>query len=145
MKTTTIRDSKRQRTVRFFESLGRLGFTYSEADSLRLIEKTLARWSEKECGDGNDYSSWAIERDETTGKPYLAVYPHNRPSYRTPIADREAGALRRAKAILAAHPGLWMYYQGDPRGCSLYVGRQADVEGMALGSVYTRGIACCID
>ena len=89
-----------------------LGFTSREADQLRGIALTLHSWAEHECnGD--------IERNETTNKPWRRV------EYRTPcgwqvnhypVADREAGALRRLAAIMADHPNLAVYHQGDPRG-----------------------------
>lgn len=76
----------------------RLGIPTAAAATLRRAEMTLHRWAELECGDGNDYASWAIERDDDTGKPYMARYPHNGPASRTAIADRETGALRRVAA-----------------------------------------------
>jgi hypothetical protein len=42
-----------------------LGIGYDDAYRLRRISMTLQRWFELECGDGNDYGSWAIERDES--------------------------------------------------------------------------------
>lgn len=51
-------------------------------DALRRAELTLHRWSEMKCGDGNDYASWAIERDEKTNKPFWVTYPHNGESRR---------------------------------------------------------------
>ena len=44
-----------------------LGIAPNDAVALRRISMTLQRWHEMECGDaaGN-----AVERDETTGKPY---------------------------------------------------------------------------
>lgn len=142
---TKMNITKKQRIARFYADMEKLGFTYDEADKLRLIEKTLHRWSELECGNGNDYASWSIERDETTNKPFLATYPHTGKSYRRAVADREAGALRRCGQILAKHPELWFFHQGDPRGCSLYIGRKDDVVGTALESTYTRGTAVCCD
>ena len=50
------------------ERLGKLGIGYDEAQALRRISMTLQRWGELECGDGNDYCSWSIERDEGTDK-----------------------------------------------------------------------------
>ena len=140
----TLRYSKTQRIADFYNRLSEFGFTYTEIETLRRAQMTLHRWSEMECGDGNDYASWSIERDETTGKPYKCVYPHSGKSYRTPVADLEKGALRRIAAIMANYPHLWFYHQGDPRGCSLYVGRNADVMDGALESLYTRGIAVVI-
>jgi hypothetical protein len=146
-----MRDTKAQRTARFFRSLEMIGIDYQTADKLRLIERTLHRWAELECGDSNEYSSWAIERDEETEKPYFVrhVYAHGQGkdrTYRTPTADREKGALKRLEAIMANFPDLVYYHQGDPRGCALWlVPKDRLSNGDRLDSVYTRGVACCID
>jgi hypothetical protein len=42
-----------------------LGISYDDAYRLRRVSMTLQRWFELECGDGNDYGSWAIEREES--------------------------------------------------------------------------------
>jgi len=133
---TTLRNK-----IELFDRLRALGFTLEEAEQLRRIEMTLHRWAELECGDGNAYASWAIERDETTEKPYMVRYPHDGKSYRTPVADREKGALKRLKAIMARHPGLTYYHQGDPRGVSLYIVRIADLQGRSIDTNYTVGLA----
>lgn len=97
--------------------------TDEQARTFRRAELTLHRWGEQECGDGNSYASWAIERDEKTGKPYMCVYPHKEGHpRRTVIADRESGALNRV-AALCKKVGLHYYHQTDPRGCALYVSR----------------------
>lgn len=116
----------------------RLGIPTAAAATLRRAEMTLHRWAELECGDGNDYASWAIERDDDTGKPYMARYPRNGPASRTAIADRETGALRRVAAV-CAELGLYYFHQGDPRGCALYVSREP-----IDGSNYTNGMAVCL-
>lgn len=125
--------------------IGRLqsfGFSWEEANAIRRIEMTLHSWAEQECGDGNDYCSWSIERDEATGLPYRCVYPHNGPMRKSRIPDREKGALKRLQAILANHPEWAYYHQGDPRGCALYLIRKSDIQpGTSLDSCYTRGIA----
>ena len=115
--------------------------SFDDANTLRRAELTLQRWAELECGDGNDYGSWAIERDENgEGAPYM-VHHHYRHGNgtdtvtRTRIADREAGALRRVKAI-CERVGAHYYHQGDPRGCALYVSKEP-INGS------NRGIACC--
>lgn len=112
----------RDKDVRIHSALSVRGITLTEREcnTLRRASITLQRWAEGECGDSNDYSSWAIERDEATGKPYRCVYPHKGPAKRYPIADRERGALARVAAICKAH-GLHFYHQTDPRGCVLYV------------------------
>lgn len=116
----------------------RLGIPYAAAHTLRRAELVLHRWAELECGDGNDYASWSIERDENTGKPYLCRYPHQGTATRSLIADREAGALRRVAAV-CAELGLHYFHQGDPRGCALYVSREP-----LNGSNYTNGQAVCV-
>ncbi len=121
--------------------LENLGFSYNEACQVRRIEMTLHRWTELECGDGNNYRSWAIERDETTDKPFMCIYPHEGKSHRYAVADREKGALKRLAKIMEAHPEFITYQQTDPRGCALYIVNKSDVGGHDLSSVYTRGLA----
>ena len=122
--------------------LGQAGIGYDDATALRRISMTLNRWCELECGDGNDYASWSIERDEATDIPYRCVYPHTGDMYRTRTPDREKGALKRLAVIMDRYPAFVSYYQTDPRGASLYiVPRDRLDEGDDLSSVYTRGIA----
>lgn len=139
--------STQKRKFELFTRLHALGFTYEEAQALRRIEMTLRRWAERECGDG---SNWAIERDETTGRPFN-VYHGEGPRRRYPIADRETGALRRCAAIIAARNTrnsdagpLSFYHQDDPRGCALYILRPGGVPaGEDAGCYYARGVAVC--
>lgn len=118
------------RDAKLLARLVSLGFAWDDAAKLRRIQMTLHRWAELQCGDGNDHCSWSIERDETTGKPFRCVYPHNSTMTRYSIADREKGALKRLQAILAAYPE-WTYYH------------QTDLNGCAIDQVYTRGVAVC--
>lgn len=133
--------SARNDTLALMGHLNRNGIAadFDDANTLRRAQIALHRWAELECGDGNDHMSWAIERDEDSGKPYFCTYPNDdRPERRRRIADREAGALRRVTAIckrLNAH----FYHQTDPRGCALYVSAEP-----ILDHDYTRGIACSI-
>ena len=55
---------------------------------------------------------------------------------RGPIADRERGALKRLKAIMARYPGFEAYVQTDPRGASLYI-----LPAGITADNYSRGIA----
>jgi hypothetical protein len=120
-------------------ALGNHGVTRQESETLIRLEMTLHRWSERECGDG---SNWAIERDEETGKPFNCYHGEGK-SRRYPIADREAGALKRIAKICAAH-GLSYYHQGDARGASLYIIRPGDIaEGHNVESCYNRGLCIC--
>lgn len=123
--------------------LDRLGIAYADACALRRISLTLRRWFELECGNGNDYSSWSIERDEQTNKPYTVVHPNQGKAYRRPIADRETGAYKRLAVIMAKYPALIHYVQTDCRGAALYIltVEQANDGGYPLDSIYSRGVA----
>jgi hypothetical protein len=116
------------------------GITFDDAHALRRISMTLHRWHEIECGD----NSGCVKRDETTGKPYYVCQTSIvLPPKRFPIADREAGALKRLAKIIAKYPNLQPYVQGDSRrGAALYILRPGDVpEGAEPDSYYNRGIA----
>jgi len=126
-----------KQTLHMLDRVQARGISLDDALALRRISMTLQRWYELECGDGNDYCSWGIERDETTDKPYMVMYPHTGKSYRTAIADREKGALRRLYRIMARYPELAAYVQTDPRGVSLYIYRKDDP--MLQGST----VDCC--
>lgn len=117
------------------DTLRRLGIEYDDAVALRGISMTLHRWHELECST----DTGAIERDETTDKPYWYNGYNRR---RMPVADREAGALHRLAKIMARYPTLRPYVQGDPRGAALYILRSGDVpEGETDDAYYSRGIA----
>lgn len=127
-----------ERQTRQENTLLNLGFTTTEAASLRRISMTLRRWYERECG--NDYG--CIERDETTGKPYMRTERGTR----YPVPDRETGAIKRLQAIMTArserHETPINYYlQTDPRGACLYILRPDDVPaGKDPAAYYSRGI-----
>ena len=129
-------------TLAMIDRLRREGISLDDAMALRRIAMTLHRWSEMKCGDGNNYSSWCIVRDEETDKPYLEIHPHTGKSYRQPIPDRERGAQKRLAKIMARYPELRSYVQGDPRGAPLYILRPGDVPaGQNIDGYYNRGIA----
>lgn len=107
--------------IRIYEAAcGRAGIGSSDADALRRAAITLPRWYKNECGCSNDYANWAIERDESTGLPYLVTHPHQTgaKSRRRRIPDREKGARLRI-AMIAARIGAVATIQCDPRGWPL--------------------------
>lgn len=124
-----------------------LGISFADADSLRRISMTLHRWFELECGDSNAYGSWAIERDDTTERPFMVHHHYRHGSgtdgvSRTPIADRESGARKRLATIMARYPTLTAYVQSDPRGCALYILTAEQVESeQGIESIYNQGVA----
>ncbi len=133
----TRKEARRQ--TRQLDVLASLGIGQADAETLRRISMTLHRWHEMECGTERG----AIERAEPDGDKLGRPYWHNAVNGRQyPVADRETGALRRLSAIMAKHPTLSTYVQGDPRGCALYILRPGDVpEGQDAESYYSRGIA----
>ena len=124
-----------ERYYRLLESLGAHGFSTQDVDSLLRCSRQLSTWCMHECNG-------TIQRDEKTGKCYW----YNELGFRFGrTSDRETGALNRAKSIVAEH-GLTVYYQGDPRGCALWVIRPGDIPaGETVDSFYTNGVAVCID
>jgi len=133
--------TKAERWANLRDGLADNGITDAELDALLRCERALQRWAERESGDGSD---WAIERDEASGKPFN-VYHGPGESQRFAIADREAGALRRAVAIAEGH-GLTVFHQGDCRGCMLYLIRPGDVPaGEEVGAYYNRGVEITVD
>ena len=118
------------------QRLVNLGISYVDALELRRISMTLHAWHELECGTDRG----AVERDETTGKPYWYNAMTGRRSYAVP--DREKGALKRLQGVMGKYAPLAYYVQGDPRGASLYIIRPGDVPaGAEVDSYYSRGIA----
>lgn len=107
-----------------------------DAESLRRISMTLHRWHEMECNgdvtvseDGTAYAQYG----RGTAGPFLT----------SKIPNREAGANKRLKAIMARYPSLTAYVQGDPRGCALYILKPGDVpaDGGRADEYYSRGLA----
>lgn len=104
-----------------------------DAEALRRISMTLHNWHELECGTDRG----AVEREDT-GLAYWR-FPDGK---KVRTVDREAGALKRLKAIMARYPALTAYVQGDPRGCALYILKPGDVpEGEHADAYYSRGLA----
>ena len=63
-----------------------------------------------------------------------------------PYPYKENGALKRLAGIMASHPDLVSYQQGDPRGCALYILNKKDIrEGENINAIYSRGLSVCVD
>ena len=122
------------------DRLRAIGIEHDDAYALRRIAMTLHRWSELECGNAD---GGAIERDETTGKPYWTFDAGNNGKRgRYAIPDREKGAIKRLNKIMAKYSNLAPYIQGDCRGAPLYILRESDVPaGENPDSYYSRGVA----
>lgn len=149
--------TERERLARQERALCSIGFTFYEAAKLRRISLTLRRWHELECG----IDSGCIERDDATGKPYWVSYTRrylgaHDARMRSPVVDRERGALKRLGRIVAdRNTRIWAagsalsvrdvavdaYIQTDPRGAALYILRPGDIpDGCTADSCYTRGL-----
>ena len=90
-------------------------------ETLIRAARTLRRWFELKCGDSNEFASWCIERDPSTGIPSMVTYTNHGPTERR-IPDREKGARARIAKVCAAL-GLHYYIQTDPRGAALRISR----------------------
>ena len=89
-----------------------MGFSAAQAEVLRKISQTLTRWCEAECNG-------EIERSDS-GRAERVHYSPTGERWACALPDRESGALRRLRIILAGTN--WTYfYQTDPRGCALYL------------------------
>ena len=132
--------SARNETLALMQRLGSkdIYLSFPDANTLRRAQLTLHRWAEQECGDGNDYASWAIERD-ASGVPYRWTYQNRAGTVNSSvrIADREAGAINRISEVCQRN-ALHYFHQTDPRGCALYVSKEP-----LSDSRYTDGVACC--
>lgn len=112
-----------------------IGISEFDAEKLRRVSMQLHRWHELECG----VEGGGVERDQKTGK---TVWYNSYSGRRSPTPDRETGAKKRLAIVMAKHPHLSAYVQGDPRGAELYIIRPGDVpEGANVGAYYNRGIA----
>ena len=129
---------KKQSSADVVAAAQRHGITlaFMDARALRLAEIRLHDWAELECGTCDRVSSWAIERDDDDGRPYLYTYPNKGGMYRRAVIDDERAALRRV-AEICTRLGLYYYHQPDPRGCALYVDREPIPD-----NDYTRAVAC---
>lgn len=165
-----MRDTKRQRIANFYMFAERIGVDMDTADKLRRIEMTLHRWAEDECNGeiqreevqptfeaisvgsahcknceetANLHQSVTLNCNRTIdGKPRRYYGPNMDRSY--PVADREAGALKRLAKIMESLPHLVAYHQTDPRGCALYlVPKDKLTDGHDISSVYNRGFGVC--
>lgn len=144
-----MRYTKAMKTADFYSRMEKLGFTYSETETLRRAEMTLHRWAEREANG-------EVERDEKTGKVH-AVNPNTGERRRYTVPDRETGAWKRVLRTLehrnqrleildqANYDELIPYHQTDCRGCALYLVKKSDLGEHDISAVYNRGFGVCID
>ena len=123
----------RKEAYQFATIAERLGIYLDDLHAFRRDSMTLRRWFESECGDSNNYASWAVERDPDTDIPYLVAYQYNGKERRRRIPDREKGARKRITAR-CERLGLKHYIQTDCRGLALYLSRQ-ELNGQNYNSV----------
>ena len=133
------RPSRLQRAIDFYNRMANLGFDGDETDQLVRIERTLHRWAEAECNG-------EIEREgeNADGRPFRSFAATGGKHLAYPIADREAGAMRRLNRLMAQHPAWIAYQQGDPRGCALYLVDRAKLGDHPIDGYYSSiGVAVC--
>jgi len=119
---------------------------------LRRLERALHKWSEDEC---NGRIQWHEQDGEEVPFIYSLSEYGDYTVPRNPAFNQEEWCLKEAKRHAAAC-GLEVYYQGDPRGCQLYLYSQSDLNerlerdevlrrpGMGIGACYNSvGTAVC--
>lgn len=114
----------RENYLHTFKRLENLGFCFDEIETLFRIERTLARWHERECN----------------GIEYRGEVPCE---YGRKVRDMGKGARARLASLMQAHPTLDAYVQGDPRGCALYVYKRAAMPENVEAHYSSKGVAVC--
>jgi len=117
------------------EFLARLGVSRTTWYELRRICRRLHKLDEMACNgeiqDPNDTDTWYRYQPDEYGTPTIKGNV-----LRTQPID-----LVRLAADLVKRHGLSVYHQSDPRGCSLYVYKQEDLERCSRGSEPGYGIS----
>ena len=142
--TNNEREDQFKRKSRLIE----FGISRDDIKSLHRISHTLRNWFELECGfhtPNNGHGS--IERDELTEQPFMKTWNSIDGDRKWSVRDRETGARKRLKKIMANYPDLVSYVQPDPRGCALYILQKSQLDGSWMNpwppieSIYNQGIA----
>lgn len=121
------------------EKLQSVGMSLEDSASVRRIAMTLHRWYELECGTGEGSVTYAIERDDETGTPYMYRHDNNGSRKICRIPDKEKGAIKRLRKIMSNYPDLIPHLQTDPRGASVYICKSDKVSDIEQD--YYRGVA----
>lgn len=108
---------------------------------LCAIERKLHAWAEAEC---NGEIQW---EDQECTIP-RRFYPDRWGAHtvKGPVIPNQEAKLLAEAEKLAAQCGARIYYQGDPRGCSLYIYRDSDLEGRSfpMDQIYSSAaVALC--
>ncbi len=125
------------RRIEQADRLARLGFSLEEAEQIRRISCTLSRWCEMECNEDVRRHEEGPRKGKVFIVRHIQGWDGKYRETRCPIQDRETGAIKRMNKIIAAHPGLAWYYQGDPRGAAVHVYSVDKLEGRDIDSVYS--------
>lgn len=131
-----------ERYMRVSNALSSRGLTQSEIFDLLRCSRRLSRWCEHEANG-------AIQRNGITNTPYW--YNTNTGDRLDKARDTETATIKKIEKIISdcnvrTAAGLNYYYQGDCRGCALYILRPGDVPvGEDPSAYYNSGIAVCID
>ena len=117
------------------EFLARLGVSRSTWFELRRVCRQLHKLDEMACNG-------EIQCDDDTEQ----WHRYTRDCYGTPtikgkVLRTQPIELVRLAADLVRRNGLSVYHQSDPRGCSLYVYKQSDLERCSRGSDPAYGIS----
>lgn len=112
-------------------------FTRSQWTELRILERAMRTWAERECNGYIQEDGDGIPRryyQDTYGCPTIPG---------PKIRNRYASALSRAKEIAAVH-GFKVYDYSDPRGPVLHLYTEEMLDGLDIESALSsHALAVC--
>ena len=131
-----------------YQQIQSLGFSYDEAKAIRRIEIVLRRWSKAA-------SLGKIRRDTLNKTPFRLQVKEPIPAHLWyPIADREAGALRRLRGIVSARnrranaecetgapDHVLFHHRPHPTECNLFLLTRAQLGDADISTAVERGLA----
>lgn len=108
---------------------------------LCTIQKKLHLWAEAEC---NGEIQWDDQACTVPRRFYADRWGSH--TLKGPIIPNQEAKLLKEAEKLAAQCGARIYHQGDPRGCALYIYRDADLEGRSfpIDQIYSSAAVPCI-
>ena len=117
------------------EFLARLGVSRATWFELRRICRQLHKLDEMACNGEIQCDDYTEQWHRYTADRY------GTPTIKGNVLRTQPIDLLRVAADLVRRNGLSVYHQGDPRGCSLYVYKQSDLERCSRGSDPAYGIS----
>ena len=108
---------------------------------LCAIQRKLHLWAEAEC---NGEIQWDDQECTIPRRFYVSRYGDF--TVKGPVIPNQEAKLLAEAEKLASQCGARIYHQTDPRGCSLYVYRESDLEGRSfpIDQIYSSAAVACL-